>query len=68
MISLASLGALGTSLAADLPAPDALITRASPDTTKIYDRKFRTLPARVWQIYFPDVQGRSEGARFEVLP
>ncbi len=30
--------------------------------------EFRTLPARAWQMYFPDVQGRSEGAKFQVLP
>jgi alpha-2-macroglobulin len=29
---------------------------------------FRTLPARAWEMYFPDVMGRSEGARFQVLP
>lgn len=30
-------------LFADLPSPDALITRASPDTTKIYDRNGKLL-------------------------
>src|SRR3990172_7390618 len=30
-------------LAGDLPAPDALITRSSPDATKIYDRNGRLL-------------------------
>jgi uncharacterized protein YfaS (alpha-2-macroglobulin family) len=29
---------------------------------------FRTLPARAWEMYFPEVMGRSEGARFQVLP
>jgi uncharacterized protein YfaS (alpha-2-macroglobulin family) len=29
---------------------------------------FRSLPARAWEMYFPEVMGRSEGARFQVLP
>ena len=27
-----------------------------------------TLPARAWQMYAPDVQGRSEATQFQVLP
>ncbi|MEP7198173.1 MAG: hypothetical protein ABI874_00030, partial [Chloroflexota bacterium] len=30
--------------------------------------EFRTLPARAWEMYFPDVMGRSEGAVFQVVP
>jgi hypothetical protein len=30
--------------------------------------EFRTLPARAWQMYAPDVQGRSEATQFQVLP
>lgn len=42
------LAALGTGSAAfmlfaDLPAPDALLTRSSPDTTKIFDRNGKLL-------------------------
>lgn len=41
---LVFLGALAYwQLLGDLPSPDALITRASPDTTKIYDRNGRLL-------------------------
>ncbi len=38
---LAGLAYIG--LVGDLPAPDALITRSSPDATKIYDRRGRLL-------------------------
>ncbi|TMC59880.1 MAG: penicillin-binding protein, partial [Chloroflexi bacterium] len=44
MLGLFLVGlAWAASLVADLPAPDALITRASPNTTKIYDRYGRLL-------------------------
>ena len=28
--------------------------------------EYRVLPARVWQFYFPEVQGNSEGEVFEI--
>lgn len=37
------LAALALFLFADLPAPDALLTRTSPDTTKIFDRRGKLL-------------------------
>ncbi|MGE5263370.1 MAG: penicillin-binding protein 1C [Acidobacteriota bacterium] len=40
---LALAGFAFIKLAGDLPAPDALITRSSPDATKIYDRNGRLL-------------------------
>src|SRR5512135_3635578 len=40
---LALAGFAFMKLAGDLPAPDALITRSSPDATKIYDRNGRLL-------------------------
>jgi uncharacterized protein YfaS (alpha-2-macroglobulin family) len=30
--------------------------------------QYQVLPARAWQFYFPEVQGNSAGAVFEVLP
>lgn len=42
LVGLGAL-ALGLSLFGDLPSPDALLTRASPDTTKIYDRRGKLL-------------------------
>lgn len=35
--------ALGIYLFNDLPSPDTLLTRSSPDTTKIFDRKGKLL-------------------------
>jgi alpha-2-macroglobulin len=29
---------------------------------------FQVLPARAWQMYFPDVQGNSQGTKFEIRP
>ncbi len=44
ILSVLALGALAyVKLVGDLPAPDELITRASPDATKIYDRNGRLL-------------------------
>ncbi|MEP7198840.1 MAG: penicillin-binding protein 1C [Chloroflexota bacterium] len=43
LAALALLGIAYFALAADLPSPDALMTRASPDATKIYDRNGRLL-------------------------
>ncbi|MBI4789219.1 MAG: PBP1A family penicillin-binding protein [Chloroflexi bacterium] len=44
LVSVVILGGLTyIGLVGDLPAPDALITRSSPDATKIYDRNGRLL-------------------------
>lgn len=43
ILVLVSIGALAFTLFGDLPAPDTLITRSSPDTTKIFDRNGRLL-------------------------
>ena len=44
LVSVLILGGLTyIGLVGDLPAPDALITRSSPDATKIYDRNGRLL-------------------------
>ncbi|MBI3734432.1 MAG: PBP1A family penicillin-binding protein [Chloroflexi bacterium] len=43
MVAVLGAGLITVDLLGDLPAPDALITRASPDTTKILDRQGRLL-------------------------
>jgi uncharacterized protein YfaS (alpha-2-macroglobulin family) len=30
--------------------------------------EFQTLPAQAWEMYFPDVTGRSAGTKFQILP
>jgi uncharacterized protein YfaS (alpha-2-macroglobulin family) len=30
--------------------------------------EYRVVPARAWEFYFPDVQGNSAGAVFEITP
>ncbi|MDH5506398.1 MAG: Ig-like domain-containing protein [Anaerolineae bacterium] len=34
----------------------------------VHPGEYRVLPARAWQFYFPEVQGSSAGALFEILP
>jgi hypothetical protein len=34
----------------------------------VHPGEFRVLPARAWQLYFPEVQGNSAGTIFEVQP
>jgi len=36
--------------------------------TTLYPGQYQVLPARAYQAYFPDVQGNSAGAGFEILP
>jgi penicillin-binding protein 1C len=43
LIALGTLAVAGGLLLADLPAPEALVARSSPDATKIYDRNGRLL-------------------------
>jgi uncharacterized protein YfaS (alpha-2-macroglobulin family) len=30
--------------------------------------RFQVIPARAWQVYFPEVQGVSQGSIFEIVP
>lgn len=63
VISAAGVGAAGYGLLGDLPPPDALLTRASPDTTKILDRNGKLL----YEILDPRA-GRRTRATLAELP
>jgi membrane peptidoglycan carboxypeptidase len=62
---LALLAALGLRwLTADLPSPGQLLTRAAPDTTKIYDRQGRLL----FEVLDPRAGRRTRVALADVPP
>ncbi len=66
LLALAALALMGLYLHqllfADLPAPDALITRASSGTTKIYDRHGRLL----YEIFDPRTGSRTRASLADV--
>src|SRR5512141_1029625 len=66
VLGLLALGAaIGfyAALAADLPTPEAMIVRAAPDTTKIYDRQGRLL----YEVLDPRA-GRRTRLRLDQMP
>ena len=50
------------------PLPFSLYVRWIDSGTQLQAGEYRVLPARAWQFYFPDVQGNSAGAVFEIKP
>ncbi len=63
LLALAAAAGLYIALSADLPSPEAMIVRAAPDTTKIYDRQGRLL----YEVLDPRA-GRRTRLRLDQMP